>query len=37
LMRRNNFLRENPISRQIVADSVVPTAWRPFGSHGEVQ
>ncbi|RKT25573.1 hypothetical protein B0G69_1290 [Paraburkholderia sp. RAU2J] len=30
LMRRNNFLRENPISGQIVALCGKTTAWRPF-------
>jgi hypothetical protein len=32
LMRRNNFLRENPISGQIVAVCGETTAWRRFPS-----
>ena len=30
LVRRNNFLRENPISRQIVAVFRRTDAWRGF-------
>lgn len=37
LVRRNNFLRENPISRQIVALCGKTSAWRGFARYEEAQ
>ncbi|PRZ47710.1 hypothetical protein BX589_12940 [Paraburkholderia fungorum] len=37
LVRRNNFLRENPISCQIVAVWGETSAWRAPGAHEEAQ
>ncbi|WP_157763719.1 hypothetical protein [Paraburkholderia aromaticivorans] len=37
LMRRNNFLRENPISGQIVALCGKTIAWHGFQGYEEAQ
>ncbi len=37
LVRRNNFLRENPISGQIVALFHKTTVWRGFQPYEEPQ
>ena len=37
MMRRNNFLRENPISCQIVAVFGKTSAWRGFERVEEAQ
>jgi hypothetical protein len=37
LVRRNNFLRENPISCEFVAVCGKTSAWRAFGRYEEAQ